>query len=385
MKSDNGFTLIELLAIIVILAIIAVITIPVILNIVEGSKIGSVKNSAYGYVDAVSNFYYEQSINYSSYEFDNKRYNSSELKDLGVSVSGKQPENNSWVDIIDDEIINGCLQFGDYFVNIEHDFVGEVSKGKCDSVDEWNQTIFPNVLKSSGQTVYYDSNWIKEHPIFYNPIRNLKCNYGETDCMKWYAYSESNGKVNMLLDHNITNEEWADEGVFTNQSMPNELLSVLDEIVINWSDKLIRRDSYSHKWNYDSTDYSLFIDYTGKKARLLSVEEISDIMQDSSWTDDIDVYYFGSGSSNGYLAQNDDEQMKQRSFSWLFDNMHECTFYGCESAQSDVYAYWTITPKSNTADKIWCVSRDGSLDSTESSTSWVGIRPVISVSKSTIY
>ena len=49
----NAFTLIELLAIIVILAIIAVITVPIILNIIEDSKKGSVQDSAYGYKDAV--------------------------------------------------------------------------------------------------------------------------------------------------------------------------------------------------------------------------------------------------------------------------------------------------------------------------------------------
>ena len=42
----NAFTLIELLAIIVILAIIAVITVPVILNIIENSKMGAAKDSA---------------------------------------------------------------------------------------------------------------------------------------------------------------------------------------------------------------------------------------------------------------------------------------------------------------------------------------------------
>ena len=56
-KNKKGFTLIELLAIIVILAIIAVITVPIILNIIENSKIGAAKNSAYGYRDAVEKYY----------------------------------------------------------------------------------------------------------------------------------------------------------------------------------------------------------------------------------------------------------------------------------------------------------------------------------------
>ena len=50
---QKGFTLIELLAVIVVLAIIALIAVPIIMGIVEKSTKGSVKASAYGYIDAV--------------------------------------------------------------------------------------------------------------------------------------------------------------------------------------------------------------------------------------------------------------------------------------------------------------------------------------------
>ena len=46
MKKGNGFTLIELLAVIVILAVILVISIPRILNVIETSKLDSIKSSA---------------------------------------------------------------------------------------------------------------------------------------------------------------------------------------------------------------------------------------------------------------------------------------------------------------------------------------------------
>ena len=53
MRKSKGFTLIELLAVIVILAIIALIAVPVILNVIEKSKIGAAEQSAQGYIDAV--------------------------------------------------------------------------------------------------------------------------------------------------------------------------------------------------------------------------------------------------------------------------------------------------------------------------------------------
>ena len=49
----KGFTLIELLAVIVILAIIAVIAIPIVIDIIEDTKINSIKTSANMYLKAV--------------------------------------------------------------------------------------------------------------------------------------------------------------------------------------------------------------------------------------------------------------------------------------------------------------------------------------------
>ena len=47
-ENYRGFTLVELLAIIVILAIIALITTPIILNIIEKSRLNTAKDKAWG-------------------------------------------------------------------------------------------------------------------------------------------------------------------------------------------------------------------------------------------------------------------------------------------------------------------------------------------------
>ena len=49
----KGFTLIELLAVIVILAIISSIAIPIVINIIEDTKVSSLKRSSELYIDAV--------------------------------------------------------------------------------------------------------------------------------------------------------------------------------------------------------------------------------------------------------------------------------------------------------------------------------------------
>ena len=67
---NKGFTLIELLAVIVILAIIALIAVPIIINIINGTKIAAFKETANAFVRA-GKYYYNRQIdeNESMFEF----------------------------------------------------------------------------------------------------------------------------------------------------------------------------------------------------------------------------------------------------------------------------------------------------------------------------
>ena len=55
----RGFTLIELLAVIVIVSVVAVIAVPIILNVINNSKKEAIKQSAFGYVDAIEKTIFE--------------------------------------------------------------------------------------------------------------------------------------------------------------------------------------------------------------------------------------------------------------------------------------------------------------------------------------
>ncbi len=55
MKKKQGFTLIELLAVIVILAIIALIATPIILNVIDQAKKGTIKETVNGYIKSIEN------------------------------------------------------------------------------------------------------------------------------------------------------------------------------------------------------------------------------------------------------------------------------------------------------------------------------------------
>ncbi len=148
MKKRNGFTLIELLAIIVILAVIAVITVPIILDIIENSKKGAVRDSAYGYKDAVHKYYMSRL----AYDYDFKLVdNIYSIDEYGyLQYSDSNPSNNityeilfdgevpkgGFVQIENNDVKNACISFDQYSVLISDGSVSDVSKGECESIDE---------------------------------------------------------------------------------------------------------------------------------------------------------------------------------------------------------------------------------------------------------
>ena len=393
MKKKMGFTLIELLAIIVILAVIAVITVPIVLNIVEKSRKSAVTSSALGYKDAVNKTYVSELSKDDSYTMPNKTYTAEELKTAGVNVEGTEPSGDSWVAVVNNKVVDGCLQFDNYMVNVEYDYVSDAVIGQCQAVSEWTQSVYPTVLKSSGGTAYYTTEWIKEHPVFYNPVTDSTCTEGTSGCMKWYAYSESNGKVNMLLDHNIGHGYWDVNG--TNYVAPNgdgeeNILTVISSSTSSWSNRLTRHDIYSSSWTYENTGHSFTINYNGLKARFISAEEVAEIVGVTGWTSSSSMFYLGSKNENWYYSQTDEERARQTSCSWLFDNMYFCDVHGCEVGIDDEnnstdLAYWTSTPKTDTGDTMWCMCYGGCIDGSLANDQTVSFRPVISVSKVSVF
>lgn len=189
MKKRNGFTLIELLAIIVILAIIAVITVPIILNIIDNAKKGSVQDSAYGYKDAINKYYLTKLADDKDYTMDNKTYTTPELKNLGVALNGQEPGTNSWVTIENNNVKTGCLQFDEYKVDITDGKVETATKGEC---EEYRVQVKPIVYSAKGD----------ETPkTVSNPLTDLaNKDYVTIGEEGFYIISVDNNKVELLAD-----------------------------------------------------------------------------------------------------------------------------------------------------------------------------------------
>lgn len=130
-RNTKGFTLVELLAIIVILAIIALITTPVILNVIENSRLNAAKDKAWGTIDAVRVAYataqtdeQEVSIPYTVKFSDTDKKactTGSESECTGyigsteVKASGDNPEDGTVTIASDGSMTATKLKFGNYY------------------------------------------------------------------------------------------------------------------------------------------------------------------------------------------------------------------------------------------------------------------------------
>jgi len=135
-KRKKGFTLIELLAIIVILAIIAVITVPIILNVIDNARVGSIKDSAYGYKDAINKYYVSElyeNLGFNldgSYTITDKGRLSNETGVHEIPFTGTTPT-GGYLTYKNNILTSGCITMDEYKVTVSDGEITTVEKGSC--------------------------------------------------------------------------------------------------------------------------------------------------------------------------------------------------------------------------------------------------------------
>ena len=334
MKEKNkGFTLVELLAVIVILALIALIATPIILNVINDAKKQAAKDSAYGYMDAVEKYIVSSELEDKSIQ--DGTYRVEDLNSMGVSVKGSTPDNGNI------EIKNSSVK--SYDIGIDG-YV--VRNGKVDKVSTTKS--FKN-----GTAVYY------------NPVSGEKCKSSEavsttgtkSGCMKWYVFNdkEENATVNVILDHNTTaNVAWNSTG---NNSEMKEVKIALENDTKDWKNT----------------------------ARLITANEVAKITGNPDWDaskENQTLFCLDTNQSDG---TNHCAKTKGTSkYTWLFDYTSVCTDYGCNISDSSNWGYWTSIPYKDNTINVWVVNSYGSLTLDYVTRTVVGIRPVITISKSNI-
>ena len=212
--------------------------------------------------------------------------------------------------------------------------------------------------------------------IYYNPVTGKKCEASEavsttgtkTGCMKWYIFNDDSesSTVNMILDHNTTARiAWNDGG----KNITYEESNLKTEI-----DKLVSES----KWK--------------DTPRLISVEEINNIIGKIKNTNQ--YYYLDTLTQEKEIFS----ESKRSRYDYLYNNLNLCKTddidYGCTIEDNNIYtgygnagdgkvwAYWTSTIYETIG--VWFVDRRGYLNFDNANNFNIGIRPVITISKSII-
>lgn len=173
MKKKNGFTLIELLAILVILAIIAVVTVPIILEIIDDAKKGTIQDSAYGYKDAVNKWYAQELLKNKdlklngTYNIINGKLNGNNINNSEIPISGSVPS-NGYLTYKNNILTSGCLTIDEYAITFENEKIINAEKGECEGstlvlscnddeylYEEYNYTI----TDQNACETYFNDDW----------------------------------------------------------------------------------------------------------------------------------------------------------------------------------------------------------------------------------
>ena len=267
----------------------------------------------------------------------------------------------------------------------------------------------PDVPEPSGKTEYAIGD-----EVYFDPVKGQRCYSDEawtlddkgSTCYKWNvikASDSSNDTVELLLDHNLpeetawvsledykaaggTDEEYnlggaeTDSGFISlgnNKYGPLTALKYLKQSTDSWNGVVILTEEDNVTRN-NASGSTYTINYEGYKARLISGQEIADIVGDQEWTPD------GDGIRD--LP------------TWLWSNIFTALTGAPDT--SDIYlhgAYWTDTANSTvnpTSDFsytgfAWWVTGVFAFDTFSVSGhqdiyAGVGVRPVVKILKSNL-
>ena len=244
--------------------------------------------------------------------------------------------------------------------------------------------------------------------VYYNPVSNeMDCtnytasnsqNENKTGCMKWYVINDKGSTMDVLLDHNTTYKvAWNDGTTASNTS--NEEDEIIARQVEDTTNTPVTANAKL------ASDVSGWSSQAKSTARMITADEIWSITSSTNgatnWSSSTatqnDYFYFNSNTSNG------------QGYAWLFGYTDSCTNSGCDIEDSGIWGYWTssyvvggvqlrsnnpqnkneITQINLKAQQVangdpgaWRVSSYGLLDARNASSTYYGLRPVITISKS---
>ena len=218
------------------------------------------------------------------------------------------------------------------------------------------------------------------YSIYYNPVKGEICtDYNEDNsktgvkegCLKWYIFNDDGNKdtLNILLDHNTTGSVvWSS----VDNTEMKEAKTALETDTKNWVNKarLIKANEVAKITKADK-----ILKFDTKKIYKIPA---TDIEKEFSW-----FYFDGQGSTYEEWQTQVANKTTKSKYAWLFDNLKECTDYGCNN-EGDNLGYWTSDSTGDYGRVIYIYSHGMLGDGAPTGDTWNGIRPVIEIEKSKI-
>jgi len=386
LKNFRGFTLIELLAVILILGIIALIAIPIVNNIIKESKRGAFETTAYNVISAIEDACQLQVLQ------DQAIVTTYTFTDGNVSpplnIKGKLPTEGTVT-------VNSVCNTSASLTN------GTFTASKDADSDDITITDGDQVVIPIGNNVYANG-----AIVYFDPVGGTKCavadyaaNAGasttgnKTGCMKWYTFNDggaASDTIDMILDHNTTAVvAWNISG--NNTAGPTDVLTQLQNDTATWSNTLTVASSNNITQQTNSSANNYVLNYTGYRARLLTADEVATITGNTTWTqaNTASTNYFLDSKTSTASPTCTTGDTSNCNYDWLYDRTAtDCTTFGClnnADASMTGNGYWTSSANNLYPAYAWRVLKNALFnhDSISSATE-VGVRPVITVSKSVI-
>ena len=156
----KGFTLIELLAVIVILAIIALIASPIVIGIIEDSRMEAAERGAEAYIEAVKNYSITNIFDNENAKLDGEytvaagKLNGTGVTNKAMDISGATPTTGKLV-YDDNNLQSGYLVIGDYKVTITN---GKVTGATKNVVNDTTPPVitYKSLTNLNAMQIYFD-------------------------------------------------------------------------------------------------------------------------------------------------------------------------------------------------------------------------------------
>jgi len=382
----KGFTLIELLAVIVILAIIALIATPIILGIIRDAKEESEKRSVELYANAIKNAIVTHQMK-----------NSGSISGSFTTTDGKtltQGSTNLKVEYDGNVVCKIIYIYKDGNINMEDCKITGGDKNYNYSTQQFTngKVVYYDVTKGEGCTNYHEDNSITGYNGIYEGSNSKQTTDNQNGCLKFYAFKYDGGEtINLILDHDTTGAVAWNSNI-SDYKGPKEVIEQLKIDTSEWKGTLAQNNYTLYVENEGQLKEQYTVNYNEYKARLITANEIAQIVGHTKWNEVNDGYTYSSyyyfhnlstlGSSGTVeVCAGTSDGCK---YGWLYDRTRDnCEKYGClnNSVGETKGGYWTSTMDIFTGRQTWIIFYTGKI-STENKDSVMGLRPVITILKS---